>query len=118
MLVAAVAEYCRRYPDSRVKFVLQSVDGDEKLWRWLKENPKVQLIPNYFNNGEYARQLVETDVLLLPYRRSSYGLRVSRVVIEAMVHGIPVVATRGTTIEDQANDSARRWGVKTRRWKP
>jgi glycosyltransferase involved in cell wall biosynthesis len=104
VLVPAVEEYCRLYPDSRVQFVLQSVDGDAELWARLKGNPKVQLIPNYFNNGEYIRHLAQTDALLLPYRRSSYGLRVSRVVIEAMVCGIPVVTTRGTTLEDQARE--------------
>jgi glycosyltransferase involved in cell wall biosynthesis len=104
LLVAAVDEFCRRYPDSRVRFVLQSVGGDAKLWRRLKDNPKVRLIPDYFADGEYGRQLAATDVLLLPYHRSSYALRVSRVVIEAMVHGIPVVATRATTLASQAEE--------------
>jgi glycosyltransferase involved in cell wall biosynthesis len=104
LLVAAVDEFCRRYPDSRVRFVLQSVDGDANFWEHLKGNPKVRLIPDYFADGEYAQRLQETDVLLLPYRRSSYALRVSRVVIEAMVHGIPVVATRGTTLAEQAEE--------------
>lgn len=104
VLVAAVEEYCRRYPDSRARFVLQSVEGEGRLWARLEQNSKVQLIQRYFANGEYARQLLDTDVLLLPYRRSSYGLRVSRVVIEAMVHGIPVVTTRGTTLSDQARE--------------
>jgi len=104
VLVAAVDEFCRRYPDSRVRFVLQSVGGDEEQWKKLSGNPKVRLIPNYFPDGAYALQLQETDVLLLPYRRSSYDLRVSRVVIEAMVHGIPVVATQGTTLASQAEE--------------
>ena len=104
VLVPAVDEYCRRYPDSRVQFVLQSVDGDAGLWARLKDNPRVRLIPNYFNGGEYNHNLAQTDALLLPYRRSSYGLRVSRVVIEAMVHGIPVVTTSRTTLEDQAKE--------------
>lgn len=104
ILVPAVEEYCRRYPESRVRFILQSVDGNAELWKRLKDNPRVQLIPNYFNNGEYIQHLGQTDALLLPYRRSSYGLRVSRVVIEAMVHGIPVVTTRRTTLEDQAKE--------------
>lgn len=104
VLVPAVDEFCRRFPDSRARFVLQSVDGDPELWSRLKGNPRVQLIPNYFNNGEYIQNLSQTGVLLLPYRRSSYGLRVSRVVIEAMVHGIPVVATRGTTLAEQAKE--------------
>jgi glycosyltransferase involved in cell wall biosynthesis len=105
LLVDAVDEFCRRYPDSRVRFVLQSVGGDAEHWKKLAGNPKVRLIPVYFADGEYVRQLQATDVLLLPYRRSSYSLRVSRVVIEAMVHGIPVVTTRGTTLASQAEES-------------
>jgi glycosyltransferase involved in cell wall biosynthesis len=104
ILVAAVEEYCQRQPDTRVRCVLQSVEGDQKLWGRLNGNPRVRVIPNYFGDGDYARHLRATNVLLLPYRRSSYALRVSRVVIEAMVQGIPVVTTRGTTLEDQAKD--------------
>lgn len=104
VLVAAVEEYCRRFPATRAQFVLQWVDGDKNLWARLKNNPRVRLIPDYFGDGGYARQLRATDVLLLPYRRSSYGLRVSRVVIEAMGEGIPVVTTRRTTLEDQARE--------------
>jgi glycosyltransferase involved in cell wall biosynthesis len=102
LLVAAVNEFCCRHPDSRARFVLQCVGGDAEQWKILQDNPKVRLISGFFADGEYARQLQETDVLLLPYRRSSYALRVSRVMIEAMVHGIPVVATRGTTLAEQA----------------
>ena len=40
--------------------------------------------------------------MLLPYRISSYFLRVSRVVIEAMVNAIAVIATDRTTLADQA----------------
>lgn len=104
VLVAAVEEYCRRFPATRARFVLQCVDGDPQLWARLQNHPQVQLIPGYFGDGGYARQLRATDVLLLPYRRSSYGLRVSRVVIEAMGEGLPVVATRQTTLEDQARE--------------
>jgi glycosyltransferase involved in cell wall biosynthesis len=102
VLVNAVDAYTRRYPDSRIQFVLQCVEGDQELWKRLEGNAKVRLLRDYFGSGGYARQLLATDVLLLPYRRSSYGLRVSRVVIEALVHGLPVVATRGTTLADQA----------------
>jgi glycosyltransferase involved in cell wall biosynthesis len=62
----------------------------------------VEIIDRYFGDGEHARRLASTHGLLLPYRRSSYGLRVSRVAIEAMVQGLPVVATEGTTLWEQA----------------
>ena len=104
VLVPAVEEFCRRFPDSKVQFALQCVDGDKSLWNRLEGNPKVRLIPDYFPSGGYAKQLHATDALLLPYRRSSYALRVSRVVIEAMVQGLPVVTTAGTTSEDQTKE--------------
>lgn len=47
--------------------------------------------------GEEKRKLlVETDVLLLPSRAESFGM----VVAEALAHGIPVIASRGTPWSD------------------
>jgi glycosyltransferase involved in cell wall biosynthesis len=41
--------------------------------------------------------------MVLPYRKP-YELRVSRVVIEAMLKGMPVIATEGTTLFEQAEE--------------
>jgi glycosyltransferase involved in cell wall biosynthesis len=68
---------------------------------WLREHPQVEVIGRYFQGDEYERRLATTDVMVLPYR-SPYRLRVSRVVIEAMMHGMPVVTTKGTTLYEQA----------------
>jgi|GEM_PF-962912 len=70
---------------------------------WLREHPQVEVIGRYFQGGEYERRLAQTDVMVLPYR-SPYQLRVSRVVIEAMLNGMPVIATRGTTLFEQAKE--------------
>jgi hypothetical protein len=70
---------------------------------WLREHPQVEVIGRYFQGDEYERRLAGTDVMVLPYR-SPYRLRVSRVVIEAMIHGMPVVATGGTTLFEQAQE--------------
>ncbi len=70
---------------------------------WLREHPQVEVIGRYFQGDEYERRLAETDVMVLPYR-SPYRLRVSRVVIEAMIHGMPVIATKGTTLFEQAEE--------------
>jgi glycosyltransferase involved in cell wall biosynthesis len=78
---------------------------------WLREHPQVQVIGRYFQGDEYERQLAATDVMVLPYR-SPYRLRVSRVVIEAMIHGMPVVATRGTTLFEQAEEHGVVWGCE------
>jgi len=104
LLAAAVLDYCRRHLDSRVRFALQCVEGREKDWRPLQAQSRINLIQDYFAEGEYARQLHSTQILLLPYRRASYDLRVSRMVIEALIAGMPVVATRGTTLACQAEE--------------
>ena len=70
---------------------------------WLREHPQVEVIGRYFQGDEYERRLAATDVMVLPYR-SPYQLRVSRVVIEAMLNGMPVIATRGSTLFEQAEE--------------
>jgi glycosyltransferase involved in cell wall biosynthesis len=82
----------------------QDVKGNlVQLDPWLKNHPQVEVIDRYFQGDEYERRLEQTDVMVLPYR-SPYRLRVSRVVIEAMLHGIPVIATKGTTLFEQAEE--------------
>jgi len=109
LLAAAIEKYLERFPDSRARFVLQWLTdfslpsgGMAQLPAALRQHSRVKIVDRYFAEGEYAQRLAGTQVLLLPYRCSSYTLRVSRVVIEAMVHGLPVVATRGTTLAEQA----------------
>src|SRR4029077_1337600 len=103
--------FLRKHPDSRAKFAVQWLqdfslpDGRiPGVPPALKQDPRVEIIRHFFREGEYADRLDHTDAVILPYRLSSYGLRGSRVLIEAMVHGIPVVATRGTTLAKQAEE--------------
>ena len=70
---------------------------------WLRKQPQVEVIERYFEGDEYERRLAQTDVIVLPYR-SPYRLRVSRVVIEAIINGMPVIATEGTTLFEQAEE--------------
>jgi len=111
VLTAAMEQHLARFPNSRIRFVLQwlkdfstASGGTAHLPATLRQHPRVEIVDHYFADGEYAQRLASTQALLLPYRRSSYALRVSRVVIEAMVHGLPVVATRGTTLAEQAEE--------------
>jgi glycosyltransferase involved in cell wall biosynthesis len=69
----------------------------------LREHPQVEVIGRYFEGDEYERRLAQTDVMVLPYRKP-YELRVSRVVIEAMIYSMPVVTTKGTTLYEQADE--------------
>ena len=93
-----------------LRFVIQWVedfrDGEGNLVSidpWLKNHSQVEVIGRYFQGDEYDEQLERTDVMVLPYR-SPYRLRVSRVVIEAMMNGMPVIATRDTTLFEQAEE--------------
>ncbi len=117
VLQSAIARYLEIHPQARVKFAIQWLDdfNDEtgrlvtKLAALLKDN-RVEYITHHFRDGEYLQRLAQTGVMLLPYRLSSYRLRGSRVLIEAMVNGIPVVATRGTTLAQQAEEfGAMEW---------
>ena len=69
----------------------------------LQGHSQVEVIGRYFEGDEYERRLAATDVMVLPYRKP-YQLRVSRVVIEAMLSGMPVISTRGTTLFEQAEE--------------
>ncbi|TDU71407.1 glycosyltransferase involved in cell wall biosynthesis [Prosthecobacter fusiformis] len=109
ILQEAIEKHLITFPESKTRFVIQWLgdfhDDEGRLVQksqTLEADVRVEYVTSYFEPGEYARRLGQTDLLLLPYRCSSYDLRVSRVVIEAMVHGIPVIATRGTTLEEQA----------------
>jgi glycosyltransferase involved in cell wall biosynthesis len=109
ILQRAIALALAKRPDMQARFVFQWMEdfADEegrvvRLDPEVAAHPKVQVIRKHFSEGGYERQLAATDVMLLPYR-SPYRLRVSRVVIEGMILGIPLVVTRGTTLWDQAS---------------
>ena len=109
VLQRAIALVLAKRPDMPARFVFQWMEdfADEngcvvRLDPEVAAHPKVQVIRKHFSEGGYERQLAATDVMLLPYR-SPYRLRVSRVVIEGMILGIPLVVTRGTTLWDQAS---------------
>jgi glycosyltransferase involved in cell wall biosynthesis len=111
VLTAAIEAFFRSDPDSHSKFAVQWMqdfslpDGRTSgIPPALKKDPRVEIIRHFFCDGDYAQRLEQTDVAVLPYRLSSYGLRGSRVLIEAMVHGVPVVVTRGTTLAKQAEE--------------
>lgn len=111
LLALAIETYLQRFPKSRARFVLQwlrdfaTPSGEvAQLPTGLRKNPRVEIIKRLFEDGEYGLRLAATQVLLLPYRCSSYDLRVSRVAIEAMVNGIPIVAARGSTLAEQAEE--------------
>ncbi|MEA5516909.1 glycosyltransferase [Nodularia sp. UHCC 0506] len=102
ILYRAISEFNKLDSDLDIQFNLQCLEGFEEERALLSDSINVTWLTQYFQPGEYPFYLNQTDVMLLPYRFSSYCLRVSRVVIEAMVNGIAVIATDGTTLAEQA----------------
>ena len=58
------------------------------------------LVNELLTRQAYAELLCSSDLIILPYRRSSYYNRVSRVAIEAAIYGIPLVYMSGTWCEE------------------
>jgi glycosyltransferase involved in cell wall biosynthesis len=61
---------------------------------------RYQLINQGLDRQGYANLLARSDLVVLPYRRSSYHNRVSRIAIEAALQGIPLVVMSGTWCEE------------------
>ncbi|MEA5620795.1 glycosyltransferase [Cronbergia sp. UHCC 0137] len=102
ILYRAILEFNHLDTNSNIQFILQCLEGFEGERSLLADHTNVTWLNEYFQLGDYPKYLQKTDVMLLPYRISSYSLRVSRVIIEAMVNGIPVIATEGTTLAEQS----------------
>ena len=66
----------------------------------LVANPRFEMINHNLNEADYRALLARTDLIVLPYRRESYHNRVSRVAIEAAVHGIPLIFMSSTWCEE------------------
>jgi Glycosyltransferase len=66
----------------------------------LLSDGRYQLINHSLDRLAYTALLARSDLIVLPYRRSSYHNRVSRVAIEAALHGIPLVFMSGTWCEE------------------
>ena len=105
VLQEAIVIYLRRFPEGRARFTIHwtenfAVEGARVATKSpdLLRDSRVQYLTRYFTHNEYEEQLKRTQVMLLPYRLAGYRLRGSRVVIEALVNGMPVIATRGTAL--------------------
>jgi glycosyltransferase involved in cell wall biosynthesis len=107
---SAIEKYICDHPDGKLRFAIQWNDGftgyngkPRSISPLLTNSKKVEYIERYFGDGEYIERLQKTHAVVLPYRQATYSLRVSRVVIEALINGIPVITTAGTTLSDQVS---------------
>lgn len=108
VLVAAIDHLLAKQPSSSPTFGLQWIDDFSapdgrrcQIPASVQSHPRVEVIRRIFAAGEYERYLARTAALVLPYRPSSYNLRVSRMAIEGLVRGLPMVVSRNTTLADQ-----------------
>jgi glycosyltransferase involved in cell wall biosynthesis len=67
----------------------------------LRAAREFKAIGHYFAPGEYEDLLDETHAIILPYG-PNYELRGSRVVIDALVRGLPVAVTQGSSMQTLA----------------
>ena len=56
----------------------------------------VEQIPGVMDNESYQELILSSDVILIPYRANSFSLRTSGQLVDAILLGKPVVATRET----------------------
>jgi glycosyltransferase involved in cell wall biosynthesis len=64
----------------------------------LAASPQVEFIDCSIDEVEISRRLAGATMAVLPYRLEYYWARLSRVVIDAMTSGLPVIAPEGTSL--------------------
>lgn len=109
LLVEALRRLHARDELAGLRFTLQSHIGSH--WhepmrdhrRALAEMglPGVELVTTPLDVEAYYSLVDSADVVLVPYRRSTYYARTSGPVVEAFAAGKPVIATDGTWMSDQ-----------------
>ncbi|MCC0179587.1 glycosyltransferase [Waterburya agarophytonicola K14] len=107
LLKYAIARLLCQHTDFDAKFSIQWVESftlpDGSLCQLDKDFcnlPQLEIIDRPLISPDYQSLLQATGCMVLPYRNSSYYARVSRVAIEAVCLGIPVIYTKGGWLED------------------
>ncbi len=95
----------------RIQLVARAVfhDGTDRALSRLADRLRLHavVLEGELSDEEYLRQLLEADIILVPYRRRPFETRTSGVVSDAVSLGKPVVATRDTW----AGDIVERFGL-------
>jgi hypothetical protein len=111
---------------SRVRFVIQSdchfaqppqgnnpiCESRTALGRLPPE--KVTLIDAPLESGEFCRQMLKSDIGLLPYERASYAVRCSGIFVDLLAIGVPMVVPAGSWLADQLAEATRDYHVGLR----
>lgn len=106
LIVEAIQTIFEENPNFAGRFVLQwtskvyTPNGTEVTLptEW-QENPKIEIIRNSLSSEDYQQRIEESDVILVPYRRTQYHARLSGIVIEAFQSGVPCICISDTWLE-------------------
>jgi glycosyltransferase involved in cell wall biosynthesis len=79
-----------------------NIEGRDKT---LEANGLVQYEESVLSGMDYWDFLANSDLLVLPYRCDPYTTRLSRVTIEAMQVGRPIIYPKGSWLEFAVNES-------------
>jgi glycosyltransferase involved in cell wall biosynthesis len=108
LLIMAIAKILEEDELENSRFIVQWTqdfrceNGDlAKIPVELRESDRFHAIKHYFEPGEYEDILADTDAIVLPYG-ANYNLRGSRVLIDALVRGLPVAVTKGSSMQTLA----------------
>lgn len=119
ILKEALCRYYSEKGNTGVRFIVQWLepfmmpDGKKcDVGPELYDKTRVDIIDKPLNSEEYFKLLADTGCMVLPYRNSSYYARVSRIAIEAICMGIPLIYTLGGWLEEVAAEFGAGIGVK------
>jgi len=108
LLIRAIAKILEEDELENARFIVQWTqdfrceNGDlANIPPELGESGRFHAIKHYFEPGEYEDILADTDAIVLPYG-ANYNLRGSRVLIDALVRGLPVAVTKGSSMQTLA----------------
>jgi len=105
-LLVEALQRLQRIPEWRdVRFKVHSYHHPRyRMETWteqLRGMPEVECISEPMDSNSYYRMLLESDLILMPYRRSTYFARSSGIFVDALAAGKPVIATQDTWMSEQ-----------------
>jgi glycosyltransferase involved in cell wall biosynthesis len=69
-------------------------------------HPRVHVVEHELSDTTLHRSMAEADIILLPYRREDYAVRISSVLTEAVLHARPVLVTAGIAMQSTFRNTA------------
>ena len=90
-----------RFPEPDTKVALDYIATNRPI--------QVETFMGPVSDMEYARVLLESDVILLPYEASSYTTRSSGIFMEAIANGVVPVVTGGTWMSNIVEPARQMW---------